>query len=259
MCRREDSVGSTAAGRAISDADPTCIRPADELLSKIDQSNTALFDLRPRSQFDQYRVREAISSRESELVVKPYWKDREVILMGRGVDDLHLSSVCTRLKKAGYKHVSVLQGGVISMVREGVPLAGDPVRLADMVHLSTADFWFVSRQPDAMVLMDAGRGDFSKAMPDAVQLNQVDDQSLKKALLSRAGNAKTQRIPPVAVVLLLSSSPGEDELNKLLMAAKPSPLLVYSGTHKEYVREMARQEAVWKAQERGPKKTACLG
>ncbi|MDR7152734.1 rhodanese-related sulfurtransferase [Hydrogenophaga palleronii] len=261
MCRRDDgaSAGMPAAGGSASDVDPACIRPPGELLSQIGKQDAALIDLRPRAQFDRFRVREAISSSESELVVKPYWKEQQVILMGRGVDDLHLSSVCTRLKKSGYKRVSVLQGGVIGLVREGIKLVGVPVRLDELVQLSAADVWFLTQQPGALVLTDATRSDFLKTMPDAMQLSQVDEQGLKKAMQSRAGTGKSQRVAPAAVVLLVSSSPGEDELNKLLAAASPSPLFVFTGTHTEFGREMARQDAVWKARERGPKKTACLG
>lgn len=261
MCRRDaPEVRDQPANRgSVAQLDIGCLHSSTDLLAKWDPSRSVLFDLRTKQKFEQFHAEAAMSASETELVAKPYWRDKDVVLMGSGVDDVELSFVCTRLKREGYRNVAVLQGGALGLVRDGGKLLGTPERLSSLAKLSATDLWTLTRQPATLVLADAGRSEFLKELRGARAFPVLNEPSLKRALASSGANDRSAHSPLVAVALLLSRNVDEETLLALSKAAAPTPLLVYSDTYADYMREIAKQSAMWKAHERGPKKTPCLG
>lgn len=261
MCRRDapETAALLASGDVAAEADLGCVRSPAEVQAEWHPSNSILFDLRSRAKYEQFHVEGALSTNEAELLAKPYWRDKDVVLMGGGADDLQLAMVCSRLKRKGYRHVVVLQGGALGLVRDGVSLRGAATRLSDLVRLTAPETWHLGRQPQVLVLASADRSEFFKDMPQARALPTVNGPDLKKSLQTYAPVDKSAPMMPMAVVLLTSKDLGDEALLKLQKAVSPTPLLVYQGSFADYTREIARQNAVWKSHERGPKKTACLG
>jgi hypothetical protein len=60
-----------------------------------------------------------------------------------------------------------------------------------------------------------------------------------------------------SVTLVAVPTLTDDQIRQLQQAVAPLPLLVYAGTRDTYVRAMASQKAIWRAQERGPKRPGC--
>lgn len=261
MCKRDaPETGSLlASGDIASGADLGCIRAPGEVQAEWHASSSVLFDLRSRPKYDQFHVESAISSNEAELLAKPYWRDKNVVLMGGGADDLQLAMVCSRLKQKGYRQVVVLQGGALGLVRDAAKLHGSAERLSDLVRLTASETWYLGRQPQVLVLAGADRSEFLKDMRHARPISAVHELELKKSFQAYVPVDKKAPKSPMAVVLLTSKDLGEKELLKLQKVVSPAPLLVYGGAHADYARDISKQNAVWKSHERGPKKTACLG
>lgn len=261
MCKRDaPETGSLlASGDIASGADLGCIRSPGEVQAEWHPSTSVLFDLRSRPKYDQFHAESAISSNEAELLAKPYWRDKNVVLMGGGSDDLQLAMVCSRLKQKGYRHVVVLQGGSLGLVRDAAKLHGSAERLSDLVRLTASETWYLGRQPQVLVLTSADRSEFLKDMRHARPISAVHELEVRKSFQAYVPVDKKAPRSPMAVVLLTSKDIGEEELLKLQKAVSPAPLLVYGGAHADYARDISKQNAVWKSHERGPKKTACLG
>lgn len=261
MCRRDapEAAALLASGEEASEADLGCVRSPADVQAEWHPSTSVLFDLRSRAKYEQFHVEGAISSNEAELLAKPYWRDKNVVLMGGGTEDLQLAMVCGRLKRKGYRHVVVMQGGALGLVRDGASLRGVADRLSDLVRLTAPEAWYLGRQPQVLVLAGADRSEFLKGMRHARPLPAVHEQDLKKALSAYVSADKKTPRTPMAVVLLTSKELGDEALLKLQKTVSPTPLLIYPGSYADYTREIAKQNAVWKSHERGPKKTACLG
>ena len=261
ICKRDDAGSGKFLGpdRVAWEVDLGCLRSHAQVREEWNPSNSILFDLRLRSKFERFHAEGAISTNEAELISKPYWRTKNIVLMGSGVDDFQLSMVCRRLKTNGYKHVVVLQGGVLSQIRDGVKMSGSPDSINEAVRLTVPEVWTLSRQPQVMVLADTDRSEFLKDIRHARPISEVNDLELKKLLKSYATGDKKISNGPVAVILLSSTELGEDALLRLQKTVSPAPLLVYTGAHSDYTRDIGKLNSVWKSHERGPKKAACVG
>lgn len=262
MCKRDsaEDVGQPLGGGVALDADLGCLLSPGEVQARWTPATSALFDLRPRSRYERFHLEGAVSSSEAELLSKPYWKEKHVVLVGEGRDDARLAMVCGRLKQAGYRNVVVMQGGMLGALRDGRTVLGMPERLGALAQIGTEELWYLMRQPTTLALVDRERGEFLKvkefrsvrAVPD------LNEAGLAKALEASVPGKGASR-PSIKAVVLLSGRLDDDSLAALSKAVAPAPLLVYSDTYESYLREMNKQAAMWKAQERGPKKTPCLG
>lgn len=261
MCKRDapETVALLSSGDVVSEADLGCLRSPEEVNADWHPTTSVLFDLRSRAKYDQFHVEGALWVNEAELLTKPYWREKKVVLMGDGADDLQLVMVCSRLKQKGYRHVAVLQGGALGQIRDGARMHGAADRLSDLVILTAPEAWRLGKQPQVLVLAGLDRSEFMKEMRLARSLSAIDELALKKSLQAYMPVDKKAPRTPMAVVLLTSKDLSEDELLKLQKVVSPAPLLVYTGAHADYTLGIAKQNTVWKSQERGPKKTACLG
>ncbi|WP_066263410.1 rhodanese-like domain-containing protein [Hydrogenophaga flava] len=262
MCKRDsaEDVGPPLSGGVARDADLGCLLSPGEVQARWTPATSALFDLRSRSRYERFHLEGAVSSSEAELLSKPYWKEKHVVLVGEGRDDARLAMVCGRLKQAGYRNVMVMQGGMLGAVRDGRTVLGMPERLGAMAQIGTEELWYLMRQPTTLALADGERGEFLKVKEFRLvrPLPDLNEAGLAKALEASVSGKGASR-PSIKAVVLLSGRLDDDSLTVLSKAVAPAPLLVYSETYESYLREMNKQAAMWKAQERGPKKTPCLG
>lgn len=262
MCKRDpaESIGQPASGGTVADADQGCLLAPDEVHARWTPATLALFDLRPRPKYEQFHLERAVSSSETELLSKPYWKEKNVVLVGDGSDDARLAVVCGRLKQAGYRNVAVMQGGMLGAVRDGQSLRGTPERLGALAQIGTEELWYLTRQPSTRALVHGERSEFLKLkdLRSVRVVSELSEVGLRKALQA-APQHKGASQSIATTVVLLSRRLDEETLTALSKAVAPAPLLVYSDSYESYLREMSRQGAMWKAQERGPKKTPCLG
>jgi rhodanese-related sulfurtransferase len=211
-----------------------------------------LIDLRSSTDYQVFHVRNAINFSLSNLLTKPYLRNKTLILMGSGKADAEVYLSCARLRQSGYKNVFVMQGGLISWLLAGNELQGKSVSMLDLTQLSTAEFWKEAQESGNLILLEKSREAFQGALPSSVKFILNNPDSLQSAM------DKIRKFQPLTGVILVASSKiTESHLREILQAVHPLPLLFYTGSEEEYVAYAAQQEAIWSAHAQGPKRLRC--
>ncbi len=254
VCRREEAAPApypAAQGRP----DLSCAIPVSGLLGMLQQSNTAVIDVRLNSLFQDYHIAGALSLSYADLHSKPHWRDKAVVLVGDGKAERELYVECGRLKTLGYKNVSVLRGGMPFWLSNGQSVAGRAPTASQLTHLAPAEFWAESRNQDNLVVIGKERDASQAQLPLAVPLPNTSGEAIKAVIERRRKELKSA--PLSAVILVAKSGISDQELHQAQQAILPVPLLVYADTDAALAHQITVEKAMWSAQARGPKQLAC--
>lgn len=255
-CMRED-VGSPPKPTATVAITPdlTCAATVAEVADLIGKPETSVADLRLASEFNTYHIASATTLTSAELHGKPYWREKTLVLVGDGKAESELYRECGRLKQAGYRRVRVLQGGMPGWLSQGRPVIGRAPAATQLVRLSAAELWAESQSGLSRVLLDPAQAEMRADLPGSQVLLQTSVAALKAALLPDKRQRKV--VPLASVILVASPTLTDDQIGQLQQAVTPLSLLVYAGTRDAYARAMSSQKAIWRAQERGPRRPGC--
>jgi hypothetical protein len=149
--------------------------------------------------------------------------------------------------------VYVLRGGIAQWYARELPLYGRAPTLATQIRLSAAELWQETRNPRNFIVLDAGLAGLASAVSATRTIPAPTPEAIAGAFRARdrrtAGGA--------AIVLATSARLDDARIKELMRAVHPAPLLVYSGSADEYRKQLAQQQAVWKAHEQGPRTLPC--
>lgn len=258
MCKRNAATPLADPAPPPSEVKPDlgCVRPLAELRSSL--ATAAKFDLRPRAQFDRFHLESAISISEADVMAKPYWRGQHIVLMGGAADDLRLARLCGRLAGQGYASVSVLQGGVMSLVASKEPMVGTVEPLSEMARIDTQTLWFLSTDASTLLLSGPSARSFGEELPGMVSLPALDARSLGVAL--RAASSRQGKLSRLRRVVVLSGGDVSEAMaREWTSVVGELTVLVYTLSREQFALEMRKLRDVWKAHERGPKRAACSG
>ncbi len=256
VCRANDDLTAPLTGIFRSEVTPDtgCAITALEARSALTR-NGLLADLRPPSEYDQFHIEGALSLSLAALSSKPYWREKDVLLIGSGKNEREVYRSCARLKQAGYKNVRVLRGGMPEWLASGLEIVGKAPTAQQLSRLSAVEFWLESQNPENLVVLAKEQSALQGELAFSIKLNERSADAIKAVLERRRRELKNA--PLSGVVLAAAPSISDDEVQRLQVALRPVPLLLYTGTHEEVVRYVTTQKAIWVAQARGPKQLAC--
>lgn len=255
-CMRDDVVLQPGTAATVASApDLKCAATVAEVAELMGKPETSVADLRLATEFHAFHIASATNLTSAELHGKPYWREKTLILVGDGKAEAELYRECGRLKQTGYRQVRVLQGGMPSWLSQGQPVIGRAPAATQLVRLSAAELWAESQNGLGRVLLDPAQAEMRADLPAAQVLSQTSAATVQAAVLP--GKGKRKAAPLASVTLVAEPTLTDDRIRQLQQAVAPLPLLVYAGTRDAYVRAMASQKAIWRAQERGPKRPGC--
>lgn len=255
-CLRDD--GGIQPGSVANEAvspDVTCMAPVAEVLGLLDKSGAIVADLRSSVDFQAFHIEGAINLTAAELHAKPYWREKQVVLVGNGKAEAELYRECGRLKQMGYRHLRVLQGGMPSWLGSGLPISGRAPAVTQLVRLSATELWGESRNGLGLVLLDPVHAALQGDLPGSQVLRQMSASELKAA--GSRSKRKGKSPPLTALVAVAQPTLTDDQIREFQQAVAPLPLLVFADTRDAYARAIASQKAIWNAQARGPKRLGC--
>lgn len=257
VCSRDDvGVKPTAASLAPEvRPDLRCALDVPAVASLRVRSDVALIDLRPSSEFQAFHIDGALNLSRSELHAKPYWRSKTAVLVGDGRAERELYVECARLHQIGYRDVHVLHGGIPQWLAQGEPVFGRAPSFGKLARLSAEALWLEARNPDNLVVLSKEQGDLEKELPFSVVLPKTTSEAIEAIIARRRRELKDA--PLTAVVLATEPTITDEQIEHLRQALLSTPLLVYAGTRKSFIRQTAVQKAVWLAHERGPKRPRC--
>jgi rhodanese-related sulfurtransferase len=256
-CRRDDLLANMS-GALASQEDQTdigCAVTVGSMEFLLQKPHTALIDLRSATEYQAFHIQKALNLSMDELHSKPYWRDKTVVLIGRGKAERELYSACYRLKHSGYKQVRVLQGGMLQWLVQNQPVTGRAPPSVLLAKLSSAEFWVESRSPENVVILDKEQGALQADLPFSVVVQKTTGDAIKTILERR--RKETKNAPLAAVVLAADPTITDQKIQQLQQALTPVPLLLYAETREAFVRQIATQKAIWAALARGPRQPGC--
>lgn len=258
MCRRDGMDGAAIRldSQAVApDLAPqlACAASFAQVRAAQARPETLIADLREPADFRHFHIEGALNLDLGRLLSKPYWRDRHVVLVGDGKAQAALYQACARLQQAGYRQVRVLRGGMPMWLAHGQPTVGFPPAVETLIRLSPAEMWLESRSAGNLVVIDPPLAAMREELPSAVVLQRSDSQAIRLAM--DQGRKARRGAPLSALVWVSAAPPGQQWLLRQSMA--DVPLLVYDQGREPLQRQMAVQQSVWAAHERGPRQPGC--
>jgi rhodanese-related sulfurtransferase len=255
VCSRESAAAGTGAAVREPEPDLGCGMSGDAVQQLLRQDGSVAIDLRAAADFADYHIDGAVNASLADLLAKPYWRGKKVVLAGAGKGERELYAACARLKGAGYKHVAVLRGGITSWLASGKPVLGRTPSAQQLARLSAAELWQEGQFSGNLVVVDKEREALLGDMPYAVQVPELNAAAIRRVMEQRRQAFKGA--PAATVVLVTGAAMPDQQLQALQAALAPQPLLVYTDTREAFSRQLATQKAIWLARANGPKQPAC--
>lgn len=255
MCLRDEvnNNNPSTASATRPKPDITCAITPSELSPLLERSDLVLADVRLRADYDAARMDGAIHFGLSALRIKPFLRDKLLVLIGNGKSERELYATCAELKEQGFKQVKVLRGGMAAWwpfqrsrgMQSGIQ--------QEATQLTGPELWVESQFDANLVLLMTSDPEMQRMLPTATQL--PNDQPVTiRLILDKKRKAKKM---PIGVVLVLPYNASPSLIERVRDAVQPLPLLFYSDSSAQYAQQIAQQKAIWLAQERGPKKLGC--
>lgn len=257
VCHKDDVLSSDSGASAIKEysADLSCAISSSELQTLQTRPNSALLDLRQMAEYESFHIQGALNLNTSDLHSKPYWRDKNVVLIGNGKTEEELYKECSRLKHTGYKQVRVLRGGMPAWLTYNYSITGRAPSVRQLTRLSPAEFWVESNNLENVVLLAKEQSALKPDISFSSIMPQVTDDAIKVVLERRRKELKNA--PFAAVILALDPTSSDEQIHQLQSALLPIPILIYTDTRDAYLRQLAVQKAIWSAQAKGPKQPGC--
>lgn len=258
VCSRDDVAASTSGMPMLGvDAAPDlgcALAPADAMALQ-GRPDTVVVDTRPAREFALFHIDSSLNATPSELRVKPFLQSKSLILAGSGKGERELYVACGELRRAGFKQVKVLRGGLPAWLAHQQPVVGRIEAAESMVRLTPGQLWAEARFDANLVLLAPGMASLQKEFPKGVLLRDDSPEALKTIVEKRRREARN--VPLASIVLVAGSTAQDDRIGRLIQALKPVPVLVYGDTAEALKQFLVSQEAAWKVQARGPKQPKC--
>jgi len=254
MCRR-DAAASGVPDAAAAAPDMSCAIAAPDAARLLHGADVVWADLRTPQAFSTFHVDGAIRLDADALRSKPYWRAKDVVLLGDGKEQAEALALCATLKQQGYARVHVLQGGTATWLASALPVDGRPAQAGAQSRLSARELWAEAQFPANLVLLAKEQAALRAQLPTGVELAQVS----REAVLASVAHRRAEHgAPPLAsVVVAAPAGMSDDDIAALARGLAPVPVLVYSDTKERFAREYAQAKASWVARARGPRKPGC--
>ncbi|WP_398492816.1 rhodanese-like domain-containing protein [Variovorax sp.] len=256
MCRNERLPGIAQSGgaRAEGGMEASCALPVLGAQAFLQKAGAVVIDTRHEAEFTQFHIVNAMRIDAQSIRLKPYLRDRPLLLVGDGKSDRELYGVCGRLRAQGFKSVQVLMGGMAGYLAKELPVAGRSVPDAfEAAQLDPAQLWAQSQFPESLVLVVNG-APTAELLPLASQVADSTPRAIAAAVERRRKEHKTVL---ANVTVALDGAMSEATFRQFSQAVAPAPLLVYAGGATALKGFLRSQEAAWAAHARGPKQPRC--
>lgn len=258
VCRRDDAAAPSAdlrESQTIKTLDLSCAISAQEAARLLEKPGSSLIDLRSSAEYLAWHAPNSMNLTLTEVLTKPYLRDKLVVLMGSGkleADSLH---ACMRLKQDGFRQVFVVRGGILGWMQHGYATQGNAPMLSNALKITSGELWAASQFVENRIFLDVDRSSMRTLLPSATVLGTDAIDALR---FSSNRKADKKKIPSVmGLILVTDPEITENRIRAIQQAMLPNPLLIYSGLDSEYRAFIDQQKAVLSAHARGPKKLGC--
>lgn len=233
---------------------------ADKLSTKKDFN---FVDVRSPSEYSLYRIAGSINIPLHLLKTKEFLKKLSVVLVNNGRTTIELENMCSELKRSGFEHVAVLDGGLLAWYASKRPLEGDPAAQSKLNRMSAQELFKERTMSDWTVINISTPGKYKDMRPWlpanvlAIPLKSKGDSIARIAL-----NIKQQRKrnPHGKILLIADDNKGYARIDaRLKKSGIDASVLRLDVGLDGYRVQVEKQLALWKQQNQPRKYEACRG
>jgi rhodanese-related sulfurtransferase len=161
-----------------------CLNGIDEVMRLVHAGHSLVIDTR-ESNNSLSDLDGTISVPLYAVHTKNFIKDRNIVLLGNGIDDLKLVPECIRVQKSGAKRVRILKGGIRAWEQSVANKAHKTLSLGDKI-VKSQDLYARTLGSDWLVLTNLSstseRKEISKLFPKVPVLTAYAGKRINKAL-----------------------------------------------------------------------------
>lgn len=224
------------------------------------KSNSQFVDVRSPADYERVRIADSINIPLHLIKTKPFLRNVNVVLVDHGRGSAELAQHCRQLKDAGFRSVSVLDGGLYAWQQAGKPLAGDPMAQARLDRMSAGEL-FAERLYTGWLVVDAtAKGipaDLRKWLPGNIaparQKTANEQVAAIRALVARQRQANAR----LNVLVVADSDARYERLDTALAKGNTGPVLYLEGGLSAYRAYVNQQVAMWAQQNQPPRFPSC--
>ncbi len=217
-----------------------------------------IVDVRPESEYAKHHIPGSINTPLLSLAGKSFLKTKSLILVNNGHSYSTMESACSLLKEKGFKHVKVLNGGLLEWVEHGHPITGNPsVAASKLRRISTKNFYaeYMKRAWRVIDLTQKNRDELKELLPRAEVMSLSESLT---ALQKGADSTKRGTGPDPHLLAVTVSGNAYDNLAQPLIENKVHGLFYLEGGLEALRAYRKKHAAMLKRLERGPVKyTKC--
>ncbi len=239
-------------GRSPLAADRACVVELPGYLKS--HPEALLVDLRLPAEFDRGHAAGAINVSPAELLSKPYWRRKALLVLGKGKAEPELTDLCYALRENGYGQVAIADGGVIAWARLGLPWAGMALDLEQALELTPEEFLLEMQDPRQQLYVSAEMGALLKRYPHAAPLSAALS---KVSAGAKRPARKDAAVDARRVIFAVDREPGLDQLRALNAVEPASMGFVYTGGEPGIAEHAKLVGQGDKLQRLGPKRLGC--
>lgn len=257
VCRRDDPPPSFLEPQGSQPAkamDWSCAISAQDASRLLENSAANLIDIRPSADYSSWHVANSMNLQLAEIVTKPYFRGKLVLLMGSSNREVESYRACMQLKRVGFERVFIIRGGMESWVQYGYAIQGKAPGPPGGFRMTAGELWSASQIVENRIFLVGERASMRSLLPGATVLGSDAVGALRSAI---RGSGKNKPVGVMSFILVASPDTPEASIRELQKVALPVPLLVYSASDLEYRAFVDQQRSVLAAHARGPKKPRC--
>jgi len=169
--------------------------------AQVDEAHRAetltIVDVRSAEKFDQAHIGRAVNLDAFAIKARPHWRDARLVLVDEGFAPERLLEQAMNLRARGFTDVRVLDGGLASWIRAGLPVEGASSAALGVATISPADYARASATGRWKVIEVGGGGE---ADSSAVEFARVARWEEVRPALDAQPMATTTRAASVLVI-----------------------------------------------------------
>jgi len=179
-------------------------KTANKLLA---DKTALLIDVRDWQAFQRYRIPGSLNIPPHTLKTKTFLKSKHLILLNEGHSYHQLEKLVLTLKSAGFRQLSILEGGLNQWLKHKGPLLGDLLAPSEIQKMIPAQFW-PERNYQHWLVIYISPTHQQQLSPSVLNLSPAGDTKIFIEQLTQAIAKRTQA--GISPYLLIISAQGKD-------------------------------------------------
>lgn len=216
-------------------------------------ANWLVADVRSREEFDRMHVDGSLLLAPDVIRRKRYLAERPLLLIGSGKSDDLLWRACSELRQEGFKHVTVLRGGMPAWVAAGLPTVGQQPDIFELASLRADELYRWLTVPSNLIISALEGGEIP--LPEKAKMHVRDVEQWATAAMRRIAALKKAKHERVIIV---ADERFRRSLFEALRKRMPEELVFFFAEPEENYRRYVRfHDAMLAKKEEGVSKRIC--